>query len=178
MPFNRLNHNILGEIRPRFKLLTTVKREDVFKHLKTRLEADEEVTGRVRNNYAVLGIPAKDIHYWSPELQIRIHDDEDDNPQTIVRCLVGPRQSVWGMYAFFYAVIGFITFFGGMYGLSQVTLGKSSAFVWILPIGLVVLSSVWLTAKFGQKKGRDQMLHLISVLYHTLDENGDVERVE
>ncbi len=178
MPFNRLNHNILGEIRPRFKLLTTVEREDVFEHLKKRLDVDSEVTGRVRSNYAVLAIPAKDIHYWSPELQVRIHEDEDDNAQTIVRCLVGPRQSVWGMFAFFYAVVGFITFFGGLYGLSQITLGESSAFIWILPVGLILIPGIWIAAKIGQTKGRDQMLHLISVLYHTLDEHGEVERVE
>lgn len=177
MPFNKLNHNILGEIRPRFKLSTMVEPDVIFQSLAEKLKTDSDISGRVAKNYAVLTIPAKDIHYWSPELQIRVWED-DHEEETIVRCLVGPRQSVWAMFAFMYGVVTLITVFGGLYGLSEISLGKTSSFVWLIPTGLFILPAIWIAAKIGQKKGRDQMLHLISALYHTIDEKGSVNRVE
>ena len=178
MPFNRLNHSILGEIRPRFKLKSSLGPDEVFEKIKAHIEKDKTITGRVVDHYAIIGIPGEDIHYWSPELQIRAEVDEENPEFSIVRCLVGPRQTVWAMFSFFYAAIIIVSTFGGMYGLSRIQLGHSSNFVWFFPIGLLVFSSIYLTAKLGQKSGRDQMLHLVSFVYHTLDDHGSVERVE
>lgn len=181
MPFNRLNHNILGEIRPRFRLVTSLEPAEVFEHLKEKMAEDDTVTGRVVKQYAILTVPPKDRHYWSPELQVRIEDDSEDFSEdkaegTVIRCLIGPRQSVWLFFTFCYSLISFATIFGGLYGLSQLTMGNMSAFVWLLPVGVLLLPLVWLTAKIGQRTGRDQMLHLVSVLYHTLDAHGEVDR--
>ena len=104
-----------------------------------------------------------DLHYWSPELQIRVDQDDDHEDGAEVRCLVGPRQSVWAMFAFFYALVGLITFFGGFYGLVQEDMGESSDFIWCLPVGILLLIGIWVAAKVGQNTGRDQMLHLVSV---------------
>jgi hypothetical protein len=54
----------------------------------------------------------------------------------------------------------------------------SSLYIWLIPIGIIAFSTVFIASKIGQRKGRDQMLHLVSFLYHSLKEIGDVERIE
>ena len=180
MPFNQLDHHALGGIRPRFRLSSTLEKEAIFSYLKAHIHQDPTVNGSVLKHYAILRIPDPEAHYWSPELQVRVDIDEDDPKEntTTLKCLIGPKQSVWVLFAFFYGAIGLITFFAGSYGVVQMTLGKSSAFVWFLPVGLLMIPGLWLIAREGQRTGRDQMLHLVSFLYHTLDAHGEVERIE
>jgi hypothetical protein len=43
---------------------------------------------------------------------------------------------------------------------------------------LGLIGTIFLFAKIGQKKGRDEMLHLVSFVYHHLAEIAPVERVK
>lgn len=177
MPFNRLNHSILGEIRPRFTLRIESDAEQAIVHILKRLETDKTVTGARFKQTLFLKIPSWLQHYWSPEMTVRIEKSEYSD-QILVNCLIGPRQSVWAMFALIYAAILLITCFGGMFGIVQYAAEGSSPFIWLIPIGLIAFSSVFLSAKIGQRKGRDEMLHLVSFIYHTLNEISTVERIE
>lgn len=44
MPFNRLNHSILGEIRPRFYLKTSLDPDITAKYIEDCVEKDKTVT--------------------------------------------------------------------------------------------------------------------------------------
>lgn len=176
MPFNKLNHAHLGEIRPRFKLIAHCSVEDAITIIEENLQKDKSVVGRFVVDHIHFKIPMDNRHYWSPELHINF-DKSETNDYIIVRCLVGPKQSVWAMFAFFYAFLGLATIFGGMFGLSQWQLGHPPYFLWSF-VGLLIIPSIYTFAKIGQKKGRNQMLHLISFLYHSLEEKGVVERHE
>jgi hypothetical protein len=81
------------------------------------------------------------------------------------------------MFALIYAAIGLITCFGGMFGLVQYSTSGSSPWIYVIPVGIILLSSVFVTAKYGQHKGRDQMLHLVSFVYHSLSEISATKRV-
>lgn len=177
MPFNRLNHSILGEIRPRFYLKTHLDPDEAADHIAASMEKEKTVSGVRTNRLIFLKTPSWLQHYWSPEMTVRIEKGEFADHTTIC-CLLGPRQSVWAMFALIYAAILLITTFGGMFGLVQYSTSGFSPWIWVLPIGLIALSTVFISAKLGQKKGRDQSLHLVSFLYHTLAEKGDVERIE
>lgn len=179
MPFNKLNHSHLGEIRPRFALKSSESIESIIHAVNVGISEDESVLGVTRVDYAVIKIPNKDLHYWSPELQVRLEIDEfDKDGKTDVLCLVGPRPPVWTLFLFIYAVIGISALIGGIYGLSNLQLGHESIFIWFLPAGLILIPTIYILAKIGQKKGRDQMLHLISFVYHRLESIGSVERIE
>lgn len=160
--------------------MSDLEPEEILAGISEHLETDHTVKGKVLKTYAIISIPQKDLHYWSPVLQIRIDDDEfNEHPEgTVVRCLVGPRQSVWAMFAFLYIFISLGTFFGGIYGLAMSNMGDYSSFIWVIPIGLLLIPGIWVGAKIGQKAGRDQTLHLVSALYHALDAKGDVKRIE
>ena len=177
MPFNRLNHSVLGEIRPRFALKVKIDPEIAIKHLESNIYKDRTVAGELSEHLLFLKTPSYNRHYWSPEMTVRI-EIEEYTDYTTVACLVGPRQAVWALFAFIYSALALITVFGGMFGIIQYQQLGSSSWIWLLPIGILALSSVFTVAKFGQKKGRNQMLHLISFLYHGLEEITEVERMD
>lgn len=177
MPFNRKSHEYYyGEIRPRFVLKTKFHPEEVREKLNTFIQSDNTVVGKEVYQQFYLDIPQHERHFWSPELRISFDKDEEDN-KTLIRVLVGPQYNVWSMFVFFYVFLGVLSLFGGMYGLSQLSLGKSSLWVWCLPITSLLIISVYIIAKLGQQKGRDQTLHLVSVLYHSLGKDG-ASRIE
>ena len=177
MPFNTFDHSIIGEIRPRFKLRIKSEPEIALKHLEEKLLEDITVAGDRSNSYVFLRTPKHLQHYWSPELSVRI-EIEEYTEFTSVFCLVGPKQSVWAMFAFIYTTLFFASTFGGIYGIVKYQNSGDSNWLWTIPVGIVLTFSVFVTSKLGQKKGRDQMLHLISFLYHSLDEITEVERCE
>lgn len=177
MPFNRLNHSILGEIRPRFYLKTDLDPDSAADHISTCVEKDKTVSYVRTNHLIFLKTPSWLQHYWSPEMTVRIEKGEFAEFTTVC-CLIGPRQPVWAMFAMIYAAILLITTFGGMFGLVQYSTSGSSPWIWVLPIGIISFLTVFISAKIGQKKGRDQMLHLVSFLYHSLAEKSDVQRIE
>ena len=176
MPFNRFDHSVLGEIRPRFQLKIDMKANEALEHVHQKIPMDTTVSGELSNSYLFLRIPKHLQHYWSPELSVRI-EREEFTEYTTVFCLVGPRQAVWAMFAFLYGFIFFTSTFGGIYGIVKFQNSGDSNWLWTIPIGLVITFSIFITSKIGQNKGRDQMLHLISFLYHSLDEVTKVERI-
>ncbi len=177
MPFNRLNHSILGEIRPRFALKVNLEPQETLNYLKQEIKKDASVSGLRSEHVIFLRTPDTESHYWSPEMTVRI-EKEEFTDYTTVSCLIGPRQTVWAMFAFIYAAIALLTIFGGIFGIVQYRQEGQSPWIWLIPFGLTALATVFVAAKFGQKKGRNQMLHLISFLYHSLDRVCTVERLE
>lgn len=179
MPFNRVDHSLIGEIRPRFRLHCKRSVEECIALVDRRISEDDSITGTRAKNLIFMRIPAKEAHYWSPELTVRI-EPCSERGDTIVKCLVGPRQSVWAMFTFIYGAIAVFTLFAGMYAWTLYDMGHASNWGWAVPIGIFVWGSIFTTSKIGQKRGRDQMLHLISTLYHSLDPDvsGIVERVD
>lgn len=177
MPFNRLHHSILGEIRPRFALKIECDPEEAIQHVEQGILNDKTVSGVRANSTIFLKTPSWLAHYWSPEMTVRIEKSEITG-NVLVNCMLGPRQAVWAMFALIYAAIILITGFAGMFGLVQYQTTGSSPFLYVIPVGLAAFSTVFISAKIGQRKGRDQILHLVSFLYHSLSEISSVERVK
>lgn len=176
MPFNRLDHHILGDIRPRFKLVINKPEEECVQQLKNVSQADTTAKVKVILNQVHILIPPEERHYWTPELHITF-DEHEAYEGTLLRCLIGPRQTVWAMFAFFYASIGIATLFLLMFGFSQWQMGEIPYLLYMGIAGLIFLPSLYTVALIGQRKGRDQMLHLVSYVYHHLCELDAVSRV-
>lgn len=177
MPFNRLNHNVLGEIRPRFRLRINELPENALDHIEQSFIYDKTVSGIRSRDLVFLKIPSWQQHYWSPEMTVRIEEDEYSK-EVIVYCLVGPRQTVWALWAFFYTAILLGTLFAGSFALVKYNQMGFTHWIWTIPAGVILLSTAFLASKIGQKKGRDQMLHLVSFVYHSLEKISKVERVD
>lgn len=176
MPFNKLDHHVLGGIRPRFKLVIDKTEKECIEQLKKAALDDTTAKVKVILDHVHILIPDEKLHYWSPELHITFDHDEAYEG-TLLRCLIGPRQTIWAMFAFFYAAIGIATLFLLMFGFSQLQMGHTPYLLYMGIGGVIFLPSLYTVAQIGQRKGRDEMLHLVSYLYHHLNEIGDVNRV-
>ena len=77
-----------------------------------------------------------------------------------------------------YTAILLVTAFSAVFGWVDYDVNGNTGWLWVTPIGFLGLSSAFVASKFGQRKGPDQMLHLISFLYHELSKLGEVERIE
>lgn len=175
MAFNTHNTDDI-EIRPRFKLLSKKYTNDqVLENIKIALPTQSNVDGKVKGTHVFLTIPINEQHFWSPSMEVVVEKNEDDD-LTSIRCLIGPKQTVWIMIMFFYISVAVITLFGGIYGLVKWNMGYETKLLWLLPGGVIVEALIFVATKWGQKKGRDQMLYLVSFLYHAISDN-DIKRI-
>lgn len=143
------------EIRPRFRKRTELRLGEILKRFRLALDDPQAtIKGYIVDHHIVLKIPLEEQHYWSPQLSLEIEAEPEG---TLIRGLYGPKPSVWLMFIFFYAVLGFISLVVMIVGFSQLNLNLSARILWLLPITLVLFVMIYLSAKAGQKKGHDQM---------------------
>lgn len=146
------------EIRPRFHHSSSLAPEQILQALENALaQKDAPVNGLVIDHHVYLRIPHEDQHFWSPQLSLEVEATEEGSQ---VNGLFGPRESVWLMYIFFYALMGFLIMIVMIMGFSQLNLGLSARILWALPVLLLLLLMAFLTARAGQKLGHDEM-HLL-----------------
>ena len=172
MPFNTHNTDDI-EIRPRFKLVSKSNNDKkILDKIKESLSNQTQVIGKIKGTHVFLTIPEKEQHFWSPSMEVVVEKDEENENQSLIRCLLGPKQTVWMMVMFFYIAIAVVTLFGGMYGLVKWNMGQETNLIWLIPSGMILELLIYLATKWGQKQGRDQMFHLVSFLYHAIDDEG------
>lgn len=146
------------EIRPRFRKVVAIPSEEALQRIRQALDAPQsKIRGYIVDHHVVLKIPPEEQHYWSPQLSLELEAEEDS---TLIRGLYGPKPSVWLMFIFFYAILGFVSLVVMVMGFSQLNLNLSARILWLLPIALLLMVMVYLSAKAGQKKGHSQMEEL------------------
>lgn len=163
-------------VRPRFQVVT----KDTFEQLEEKVSkalnnGNAPCKGRVNPGYITLYLPTEDQHYWSPQLSITMDEAEEG---TLLRGLYGPRPAVWTMFVFFYALLGFAILIIGIIGMANLSLEKSGAVLWLVPLLVIAFLSLYLVAFFGQKASHDQMLTLHQFLEESTGLNIDREHQE
>lgn len=174
MSFNKLDESAMGKIRPRFKLQTPEKKEDVMALIKSFETKDETVIGNRYDRSIRLSIPKKDQHYWSPVLNLTFEQEKD---HCLIRCQIGPKETVWQMIMMLYIGFSVLSFFGAMFALVKWQLNGTTHFLFIIPVALLILGSIFLISNTGKAKGHSQMLHLLRFLRNAID-SIHCERVE
>ena len=100
MKFNSHNSDNI-EIRPRFKLISTFSNETIIQKITETLPLQKKVEGVIKGTHAFLTVNNTDQHYWSPALEVIIEKYVGNKDKTLIRCLIGPRQTVWMILMFF-----------------------------------------------------------------------------
>ena len=145
-------------VRPRFRVETSMTCAQLVEQLENNLKRENAgCLGRVHSLGGTLSVPLDQQHYWSPQLSLSF---EETDQGTTIRGLYGPRPAVWGMFVFFYSVIGIGTLIVATIGFSKLSLGKPSGLLWLVPVLLLVFLSLYLVSYFGQKIGKKQMIIL------------------
>jgi hypothetical protein len=81
------------------------------------------------------------------------------------------------LFTFIYLAIILSVLFGGMFGLIKYKLEKDSSFLWIWPIGAILLATFFIISKIGQSKARKQTLSKVRFLNQSLEEKWVVQRI-
>lgn len=119
--------------------------------------APDNVNGKIIGNHIILDIVGDDVHYWSPQLNFRVEQDEEDEEQAIIAGLIGPRPGVWTLFVFIYFSIGITGFFIGSYGLSKWYLGDYTHWVLAFPLAFIFMLTAYAAGKYGERLGADQI---------------------
>lgn len=160
----KVEETIIDHIRsrPRFKIFTDLSREEYTVYLKSFLkEREQEFTGNINNEAALIKVKTPEDHYWKPNLALRTEIDSEEN-KTVIRGIFGPSASVWTFFMF-------LNFIFGILWMVAITIWyvekqiKSNDFPWAFPFSIIMMICLALTfasARYGKWKGKKQMQQL------------------
>ena len=155
-------------IRPRFKLSTSYSPEELISKIKLRLEegGNNCYAESLLKNFIVLKIEKEEQHFWSPQLTLSIDKLENGS---FIRGLYTPKPTIWSMFVFFYTGIGVCILFGGLYGLSRLSLNLEAPILWAIPVLVGLALLLYIIAQIGQKLGAQQMFYLHHFIENAID---------
>jgi hypothetical protein len=153
-------------IRPRYTFSVPLKKADVLNKLREALkDMPSGLEGKFVKPLVVVSVSKENRHFWSPELSLDIEEKENG---TEIRCTLGPRSSLWTMFATFYGFSILVGIAGLVLGFSQLTLGMNADGFWLVPVSIILLASAYGIALTGQKLSYEQMLELRNFIKKTL----------
>ena len=157
-------------LRPRFKLFYDATKESVLsKFIENLNDKDCKYCSKVIGNHVIIDIPKDEDHFWSPQLNVEIIEDNESN-KTIVKGLFGPKPQVWTFFMFihFAVAVAFIIF--GVSAYVKWSLNAENNFSLTMCIVLPVLWIVlYFIGRIGKLKGKKQMRDLQLFLLKTLN---------
>lgn len=153
-------------IRPRFIIESKMPKDKLIESISSEIKS---CNGRCKidlvKNHIIFKIPEHMQHFWSPELSIEIEEEEDSS---VLRCILGPRSSLWTLFATFYGLSAFIGIIGIILGFSQWSIGNYPSGFWLIPLSILLISIAYLVALTGQKLSYNEMLFLKNKLYRAV----------
>jgi len=153
-------------IRPRYTFSVPLKKADALNKLREALkDMPSGLEGKFVKPLVVVSVSKKNRHFWSPELSLDIEEKENG---TEIRCTLGPRSSLWTMFATFYGFSILVGIAGLVLGFSQLTLEMNAYGFWLVPVSIILLATAYGIALTGQKLSYEQMLELRNFIKNTL----------
>jgi len=145
-------------LRPRFMHYTNSNQEEIEALVKNEMKSENEACDlNILSGHIVIKINEKDRHFWSPQLDLSIEEEEG---KTLIRGFYGPNPTTWALFTYGYVVLGIIFTFVGIWGLSKWTLDKPAPELWLLLVIGILALVLYIFAQFGQKIGAEQMYRL------------------
>lgn len=142
-------------LQPRFSLESDRSIDDICDDFRCRFsKTDSTYSGTVTYGYVSIYPSAKERHYWSPYFSLSMEVNEEGQNLTKVSGIYGPAPEVWTLFIFFYGIIGLALLIVLVVGFANLSIGESGQILWLVPIFLMALSSMYLVSYYGQRKGR------------------------
>ena len=116
-----------------------------------------DISGYIVDYHIILDIVGKDVHYWSPQLNFRVEQNDQDPNYSVVLGLIGPRPSVWTLFMFIYFSVGIIGFFISSFGIIKTQIETYSNMVLAFPIAIIFMLTAYKVGKYGEKLAEDQI---------------------
>lgn len=143
----------------KFRRQFTIKKSSEF--LIKKFQADSKnnsdtLCEQIVDNHILLKVLSKNRHYWSPEMNITIDENEDGN--SFVREVIGPGPAIFTLTMFLLLFGGVLLLFTIMFLFSQISLGLPTDTTWLLIIlSLIILASGLIMMYVGRRNAKDQM---------------------
>lgn len=151
-------------LRPCIKLDASGAPTDVKRRIR---DASTDYPITIVNHYIVVKIPESRRHYWSPQLQIDLQEQESGTRVTEV---ITPMPAVWTLFAMSFIAVVLLGFFGSIVGLAQLQLGQPAPWLWSFPAAILLIAAIYAAAKVGQRIGHAQVEELTAFLRSCLSE--------
>lgn len=110
-------------------------------------------------------------HFWSPQLQIEVVDQE--NGDSILYGLFGPNPTLWTFFMFVHFGVATLFIIFGVWAYSNKALGKGIGLqIGFMGLMVVAWGVLYVFGRIGKRKGQPQMHELHEfMLLHTKEEN-------
>ena len=154
-------------IRPRFNIEVKMPKYELITRISDEIEScNGKCEINLVKNHIIFKIPEDMQHFWSPELSIEI---EEQKGISVLRCILGPRSSLWTLFATFYGISAFTGIIGLVLGISQWSIGNYPSGLWLVPVSIVLIAIAYIVALTGQKLSYNEMLFLKKKLYRAVN---------
>jgi len=145
-------------MRPTFTIEFPIDRASAMSRLEALVrDEDYPIEGRVAGNHLMLVIPPKRRHFWSPWLNLEVHDQESGSK---VVGKFSPNPSVWTGFMLTYIALATLVFFSGMFGVSQWMMAKPPSALMFMIIPIVIAIGMYWSSLIGQRIANEQMREL------------------
>jgi len=158
-------------LRPRFKIEIDESKEQILNRFKNNLQSENCLyCSKIVDEHIFLDVPAKETHFWSPQLHIEILEGGEN--KAIIKGLFGPKPQVWTLFMFVHFVIGVTFIVFAVMAYSRWSLNGSIAFPLTITI---ILPIVWVFLYFlgqiGKQTGHKQIEELHDFMMQTIEKN-------
>jgi len=155
------------QLKLRFQITSPLQKEELVNLLKCRMTKNlEEIHGPVLRDHATINLPIKQQSICSPQLSLDFNQEESG---TVIKGAFGPKPSIWLFFMFVYIVCGFVITFGGIIGISQLSMDKATIALYPIPFCLLISAGVYYASVYGKRKSRPQMVDLMNYILKTLE---------
>jgi hypothetical protein len=141
-------------LRPRFQLPRPEPKESLLAAFEGRSQPPFII--KRLDDHVFIKFNREETHFWSPQLQLEIIDNEDKG--STIYGLFGPNPTLWTFFMFLHFGVGTFFVIFGIWAYSSAALKKP--YGWLLgAMGLMVVLWFVLYAfgRGGRKKGKPQM---------------------
>lgn len=161
-------------MRPRFALEVDCEAEELMEVIRERLQKEEHpITGSSARRHAVLKMPSEKRRFWTPQLDLKIEEHDGD---VTLRAIFSPHPHVWTGFVFTYAMLFMLGLCGVMYGLAELSLGRTPWGLLAPVVTSVIAAFVYGAAFIGQGLGAAEMYRLRTFLDDCLEDAAERSR--
>ena len=155
-------------LRPRFKFELEQDRDEAIAAFEAVKNDTDEFTITTVDDHVFIKIPKDKQHFWSPQLDLEIIRDEQN--QTTLHGLFGPKPTVWTMFMFLHFVVGSLFLGFGIWAYTRATLDEPYLLQLVL-MGFMVIAwfVLYFAGRMGKSAGRDEMISQYNFMKEILE---------
>ncbi|APD07387.1 hypothetical protein UJ101_01880 [Flavobacteriaceae bacterium UJ101] len=152
--------------RPRFSIKIPFTKEEMHARFQKILQDENNLyQGIINQDRTIIRLRKDRDQYWHPQLTLRV---EEEDGEIFLSGLFGPHPNVWTFFMFLYGLGSSIILFIGMYGIVELTLGKSSYFIWFNLLGIFIILVTYIASKIGQEYSKEHTKSMIRFVKKSL----------